>query len=128
MKNSTLARKPGNDMKKDMGAYGINPRAKTTSQRGDDESFAFNGQMGDGINRAANPYARNQHTGHSNDGRLVNVGMGPRTGNHGSGIVSGHTPAVNAKSGMIDGGAVCKPVGNTDKINVGMGPRKGNQQ
>jgi hypothetical protein len=121
-------------MKKNVGAYGINPRARTTSQRGDDESFAFNGQMGDGINRAANPYAKNQHSGHSNDGRLVQKGQMPnRTGNDGtcshSGMAqSGKTPAVNAKSGMIDGGAVCKPFGNTDKINVGMGPRKGNQQ
>ena len=121
MKNSTLARKPGHDMKAN--ASLVKP-VRGASQTGDDESFAFNGQMGDGINRAANPYAKNQHSGHSNDGRLVNKGMGPRTGNHGSSSV----PNVTAKTGRIDGGAVCKPVGNADKINVGQGPRKGNQQ
>ena len=83
MKNSTLGRKPGNDMKKGVGAYGINPRAKTTSQAGDGESFAFNGQMGAGVNRSAttNRYSHNQWSGHSNDGRDVNKGMGPRVGN-----------------------------------------------
>jgi len=126
MKNSTLSRKPSHNMKPGSGAYGINPRARTTSQSGDGADFAFNGQMGDGVNRASNPYAKNQHTGHSNDGRLVNYGMGPRTGvAAGSGKTS-HVVAT-AVGGMIDGGAVCKSPANPNQINAGPGPRKGNQ-
>ena len=82
------------------------------AQSGDGQDFAFNGQMGDGVNRAANPYAKNYHSGHSNDGRAVNFGRGPTTGNHGSGITAGTTPPLNARTGMIDGGATCKPVAN----------------
>lgn len=126
MKNSTLSRKPSHNMKPGSGAYGINPRAKTTSQSGDGADFAFNGQMGTGVNRASNPYAKNQHTGHSNDGRLVNYGMGPRTGvAAGSGKTS-HVTAT-AVGGKIDGGAVCKSPANPNQINMGPGPRKGNQ-
>ena len=78
--------------------------------------------------------AGNQYTGHSNDGSLIQKSQMPnRKGNDGtcshSGMAqSGRTPPVDAKSGKINGGAVCKPFGNTDKINVGSGPRKGNQQ
>ena len=48
MKNSTLGRKPGNTMKPNEGKYMPNTRA---DQRGDGSDFAFNGQMGDGVNR-----------------------------------------------------------------------------
>jgi len=131
MKNSTLGRKPSNDMKKGVGAYGINPRAKTTSQAGDGESFAFNGQMGDGVNRdrATNRYSHNTWSGHSNDGRDVNKGMGPRVGNASSAaMVVGPsatrdakklTIATAAQGGRIDGGASVKFPGNPDKIYVG---------
>jgi hypothetical protein len=129
MKNSTLGRKPGNDMVKGSGAYGINPRAKTTSQSGDGESFAFNGQMGDGVNRARNPYAGNQWSGHSNDGRLVNKGLGPRTGNASSSPMRVGPPATRdahvmtiatASAGQpIGAGFHCPSVGNPDKINKG---------
>jgi len=121
MKNSTLARKPGHDMKANAS---ITKPVRGTSQSGDGESFAFNGQMGDGVNRAANPYAKNYHSGHSNDGRDVNFGMGPRTGNHGSSSV----PNVTARTGRIDGGTTVKCPANPSKINMGLGPRKGNEQ
>lgn len=121
MKNSTLARKPGNDMKANAS---ITKPVRGASQSGDGQDFAFNGQMGDGVNRAANPYAKNYHTGHSNDGRAVNFGRGPTTGNLGSSSV----PNVTAKTGQIDGGASAKGFGNPTKINLGLGPRKGNQQ
>ena len=50
MKNTTLSRKPSNDMKPGQGK--VQPRARA-DQRGDGENFAFNGQMGDGeIGRA----------------------------------------------------------------------------
>jgi len=48
MKNTTLGRKATNTMKKDSGKY--MPRT-AADQRGDGEDFAFNGQMGDGVNR-----------------------------------------------------------------------------
>lgn len=48
MKNTTLARKPSNTMKKNQGT-GHEPRRR--DQAGDGADFAFNGQMGDGVNR-----------------------------------------------------------------------------
>ena len=127
MKNSTLARKPGHDMKAN--ASLVKP-VRGASQSGDGQDFAFNGQMGDGINGHGTNgrYAGNYHSGHSNDGRDVNFGRGPTTGNHGSSIAAGTTPPINARTGMIDGGATCRPFGNPTKINLGLGPRKGNEQ
>jgi len=127
MKNSTLGRKPGNDMKPGSGAYGINPRARTTSQSGDGESFAFNGQMGDGVNRAANRFAGNQ----LNLNMRENYGRGPLVGNASdSGRERGIGPSATrdkmkmtiatAAQGMpIGAGFHCPPVGNPDKINKG---------
>jgi hypothetical protein len=47
MKNTTLGRKATSDMKKNSGEY----KPKTArDQMGDGEDFAFNGQMGDGVN------------------------------------------------------------------------------
>lgn len=87
-----------------------------------DSNLDFDGMAGTGVNRAPNRYAKNYHTGHSNDGRDVNFGRGPtRAGQTGDSV-----PNVTAKTGKIDGGATCRPFGNTDKINVGSGPRKGN--
>lgn len=48
MKNTTLARKPSNTMKKNQG---VSHSTARVSQRGDGADFAFNGQMGDGVNR-----------------------------------------------------------------------------
>lgn len=131
MKSSIAGRKPGNDMKKGEGASGINPRAKSTSQRGDGEDFAFNGQMGDGVNRMKNKYAHNTWSGHSNDGRDVNFGLmqSQRTGNASSSPKKVGPPATRdahqmtiatASGGMpIGSGFHCPPVGNPDKINRG---------
>jgi hypothetical protein len=55
MKNTTLNRKPKEEMSKGAGEY--KPR-RSASQAGDSADFAFNGQMGDGIN------------GHGTNGRL----------------------------------------------------------
>jgi hypothetical protein len=57
MKNTTLGRKAKEDMVKGAGEY--KPR-RTASQSGDGADFAFNGQMGDGVNRDGNRYAGNQ--------------------------------------------------------------------
>ena len=132
MKNSTVGRKPSNDMKTGSGAYGINPRARTTSQAGDGESFAFNGQMGDGVNRkkesisCANPYT----LGDSAD--RINKGMGPRKGNasDSSRMIKGMnkaslTIATAAQGGMINGGATAHCPTNPDKIYMPSYVRKG---
>lgn len=84
----------------------------------------FDGMAGTGVNRAANPYAHNQHTGHSNDGRAVNFGRGPtRAGT--TGKTAG--PATAAVGGPPHGTKQVAGYANTNKINVGSGPRKGNQ-
>ena len=127
MKNSTLSRKPGHDMRKDQGLY---KPVRGVSQAGDGADFAFNGQMGDGVNRAKDPYAKNQWSGHSNDGRDVNFGRGPTVGNassspkHGGVSVTkdkhAMTIATAAQGGRIDGGTTVKGFGNPNSINVGM--------
>ena len=59
MKNTTLARKPSNTLKKDSGT---SHEPRRNDQAGDGRDFAFNGQMGDGVNRSGNRYAGN-HSG-----------------------------------------------------------------
>ena len=61
MKNTTLGRKPSNTMKKHSGT---SHEARRRDQAGDGAAFAFNGQMGNGVNRdssrdgiCVNPYA-----------------------------------------------------------------------
>lgn len=129
MKNSTLARKPSNDMKKDSGLY---MPVRKSNQSGDGEDFAFNGQMGDGVNRAKNPYAHNQWSGHSNDGRDVNFGLmeSQRKGNASSAPLMSNKPVnkdahkltiATAQQGMPVGAAITvKGFANPDAINVGM--------
>jgi len=94
------------------------------------ESLAFDGAAGDGVNRAGNKYAKNQWSGHSNDGRDVKFGRGPTRGNNGECHNPG-TPgksvtmdpyrraADTARGGKINGGATVKKPTNIDKINVG---------
>ena len=57
MKNTTLARKPSTTLKKDSGT---SHEPRRNDQAGDGADFAFNGQMGDGVNRSGNRYAGNQ--------------------------------------------------------------------
>jgi len=58
MKNTTVARKPSNTMKKNQG---LDKPVARASQSGDGADFAFNGQMGTGVNRMpGNRYAGNQ--------------------------------------------------------------------
>ena len=44
------------------------------------------------VRRSANRINTNAHTGHANDGRLVNYGRGPTTGNNGE---CGHSGMKN---------------------------------
>lgn len=61
MKNTTLNRKTSNTMKSEAGRYMPNARA---DQRGDGADFAFNGQMGDGVNRAPDRSICDNQYGH----------------------------------------------------------------
>lgn len=128
MKNTTLSRKASNTMRP---GQGMTQPAARASQSGDGEDFAFNGQMGNGVNRASNRYAGNQWSGHSNDGRAVNVGSfaGARRGNTSDAPREGGpsvtrdphrlTIATAAQGGRINGGTHCEYPKNPDKINVG---------
>jgi hypothetical protein len=114
---------------------GFQPAIRRSNQSGDGESFAFNGQMGDGVNRkkesisCENPYT----IGESADRQ--NYGQGPRVGNTDTSTRLSPVDTVThptARSGLIDGGRKWAPQarnnyqGNPDRINVGSGPRKGN--
>jgi len=132
MKNSTLGRKPSNTMKSGEGAYGINPRARTTSQAGDGESFAFAGQMGDGVNRAKPSMSTANMFTLGDSADRINKGMGPRKGNQSdsSRMIKGMmkadlTIATAAQGGRIDGGATAHCPTNPDKIYMPSYVRKG---
>ena len=45
------------------------------------KGLTFDGFGSEGYSRQSNKYAKNQWSGHSNDGRLVNMGRGPTKGN-----------------------------------------------
>ena len=123
--NSTLNRKPSNDMIENAG---FDRPVRRSDQAGDGEDFAFNGQMGDGVNRAGNRYAGNQ----AGLSLRENYGMGPRVGNKSdSGDERGigksatkdaqkMTIATASQGVNIGSGFKCPPVGNPDAINVGM--------
>jgi hypothetical protein len=86
----------------------------------------------------------NHHTGHMNDGRLVDFGRGPTVGNKSSKATPGTSsmPAHNPGKDMFTGSAQVRTPGgtrawapsagqnykgNADSMNVGRGPTKGNE-
>jgi hypothetical protein len=91
----------------------------------------YAGMAGDGVNRAKNRYAHNTWSGHSNDGRDVNMGLmqSQRRGNTSSSPMKVGPPATRdghqmtiatASQGMpIGSGFHCPSYGNPDKINEG---------
>ena len=101
-----------------------------TSHKNSGGSLAFNGQdNSDLAPKASNKYAKNQHSGHSNDGRLVNMGRGPTTGGNGSTNDNPTQPQKTAsgrdqKRGA--GGAYAQCPTNPDHINYGKQMTKGN--
>lgn len=119
---------------------------KHNSKTQSDMNLDFDGMKGDGVNRGANKFAKNQHTGHSNDGRLVNFPRGPVVGNKSTKATPGtdSLPAFKAGKEMFSGSSnpqVRTPggtrafdpsmgqnyKGNADKIQFGRGPTKGNE-
>ena len=102
------------------------------------------GAAAPGFSRGSDKYAKNQWSGHSNDGREVNFGRGPTVGNKSSKSTPGtdSMPAHNPGREYINGGAQVRTPGgtrawapsagqnykgNADKINAGRGPTKGNE-
>ena len=97
-----------------------------TSHKNSGGSLAFNGQDNtDLAPKGSSKYAKNQWSGHSNDGRLVNVGRGPtvagRTGDH-----AGPSSATGKDQKRGAGGAYAQCPTNPDHINVGKQMTKGN--
>lgn len=112
----------------------------------------FDGAEAMAPQKSSTKFAKNQFSGHSNDGRTVNMGRGPTRGNDGSCHHSGMAqsgkkpPVMAAESKKADpdgqrygtqhrgGGREFTPAagqnfkGNPDRINSGRGPTKGNQQ
>ena len=131
-KNTTLSRKASNDMKNNEGLY--KPRT-ARDQMGDGSDFAFNGQMGTGVNGSGTNgrYAGNQ------SGLMMkeNYGNGPRRASensqaamheHGRPATKDRyrTAPTTARGEGVTGKRAWEPkmgqnyVGNPDKINVGM--------
>ena len=133
MKNTTLNRKPKEEMVKGAGEY--RPR-KTASQAGDGADFAFNGQMGDGVNRSGNRHAGNAYGHLVKNADSINEGMKSfaRTGNHSDQSVDrmekiGPSATKDALKQTISRASEGHNVGrmsqpgkfaNPDAINVGM--------
>ena len=107
-----------------------------------DSNLDFDGMAGTGVNRKTNRFAHNQWSGHSNDGRTVNMGRGPTKGNQDYDARQGahREPPTRALPAFTPGKEMTKPFAqnrgqggvqakcppNADKINVGRGPTKGN--
>lgn len=103
---------------------------------------AATGTSNPGYSRGADKFAKNQYTGTSNEGGLINKGRGPTVGNK-SDVDSTYPKAakptkfVEGKDMFLGchapqvrnpGGTKAVPTyGNADKINVGRGPTKGNK-
>ena len=120
-----------------------------------DKGLGFDGAEVVSARKPSQSVKKNQWSGHSNDGREVNMGRGPTKGNDGSCHHAGYAkagkmpptsalPAVPAQGSVRDninrgtqqrgGGREFMPSatqnyrGNPDRINSGRGPTKGNQQ
>lgn len=116
-----------------------------------DMNLDFNGMAGNGVNRGANKFAGNQHSGVQNPNKTFNEGRGPTKGNQDYDAGQGKhreaptspLPAFAPGKEMFAGSSnpqVRTPggtrawapttgqnyKGNADKINVGRGPTKGN--
>ena len=128
MKNTTVSRRPGNDMVKNAG---YQPAVRKSNQSGDGESFAFNGQMGDGVNRAGRQSVSDNRYSLGAKSDSINMGLrqSQRKGNASSSPKDIGPSATRDKREMtmatasagvnIGSGFHCPPVGNPDKIYIG---------
>jgi len=118
-----------------------------------DMNLDFDGMAGNGVNRGANKFAGNQHSGIQNPNKTFNNKRGPTVGNKSDDDSTYPDAAVVPKSGLgkdmfpgsanpqvrVSGGGRfpgTRPFdpqagqnykGNPDMINFGRGPTKGNQ-
>ena len=128
MKNSTLSRRPGNDMKAN--ASTVKP-VRGAAQAGDGESFAFNGQMGDGVNRAKRNTVCDNMYSIGDRADSINYGMmqSQRKGNTssspediGPSVTRDKrklTIATASQGQPVEGSRATPKFANPDKINVG---------
>ena len=112
-----------------------------------DQSSSMDFEIGSSaIQKSSTKYARNQWSGHSNDGREVQMPQQPnRRGNDGScghsGMpMTGKKPPTDAMPGRPSnpdamnfgsqhrGGGTAMPNRGRETFNMGRGPTKGNQQ
>ena len=125
MKNTTLNRKPQEEMSKGAGEY--RPR-KTASQSGDGADFAFNGQMGDGVNgHGTNGRWSGNHSGLTMKERYAEDMRDPsklRTPqDHGPSVTRDkykEAPKKASEARNVSESAKVKGWPNPDAINVGM--------
>ena len=129
MKNTTLARKPSNTLKKNQG---VSHEPRRRDEAGDGADFAFNGQMGDGVNRSASTdrFAGNQSglTMRENYGTPAAARKGnasdssqerrESTGPSATKDSERMTIATASQGGVLGAGFKCPPVGNPDKIYI----------
>jgi hypothetical protein len=118
-----------------------------------DMNLDFNGMAGNGVNRGANKFAGNQHSGIQNPNKTITGKRGPTVGNKSDDDRSYPdarvTPKFTPGKDMFPGSANpqvresgggrfpgTRPFdpqagqnyrGNADKINMGRGPTKGNE-
>lgn len=125
----------------------MKPNSKTQS----DSNLDFNGMAGNGVNRGANKFAGNQHSGVQNPNKTFNEGRGPTKGNQdydvgqgahrepptmplpafkpGKEMFTSHAQVRNPSgTRAFDPSAGQNYRGNADRINFGRGPTKGNQE
>jgi hypothetical protein len=122
-----------------------------------DKGLGFDGAEVVARRDSGKKFAHNQWSGHSNDGRTMNMGRGPVKGNdgscHHSGMAqAGKKPPTSAVPAVPKQGSVRDSInrgpqvrnpggtrafdpkccdnynGNPDRMNAGRGPTKGNQQ
>lgn len=89
--------------------------------------LAFNGQGGKGYSRGTDASREqvNQHTGHLNDGRLVNFGRGPTGGS--TKVPASREMTCGAAQVRTPGGTKEFPKRGKESFDYGRGPTKGNQ-
>lgn len=115
MENSTLGRKPGNDMKKNQG---LSKMGNTPAYDQRDKDLDFNGQVNGSSQRPTMSKVNvNQWSGHMNDGRDVQFKQMPnRKGN----IADQKDRTRRAPSTANNGQT---RFNDPDSINMGSGPR-----
>lgn len=114
--NSTTSRKSGNDMKANASVSSAH-RARSNQR---DTTMEFDGMINGSSQRSTvQKYVGNHHTGHCNEGELIQMSQMPnRKGNH----TAKTAGPVTAVGGKIDGGRKWMPsatknyTGNPDQI------------